>query len=165
MPKHSSLALCFKDIDKNLADAEILLVCEPNLSWSDKDSWRWSLPGGKCCRNLQTPCCAETPNQTVIRECLEETGYRVTPVQIVFADNLRNSETDEKYKRYSFLVIIQDGQPLRKKVFSEETPKWFPLRQLPRNLFFSHRQIIEKFAIDLSLRGLTGTASPGKCRR
>ncbi len=153
MPKHSSLALCFRNIKKGLRSAGVLLVCEPSLSSKNKDSWRWSLPGGKCCDNKQPiNCCMETSEETVVRECKEETGFRVKAEKLFLREDKRNPETQVQYKRYVYVVNIVDGNPLGKKVFGEESPRWVPLSQLPRNLFYSHQKILEGFVLCLIKR-------------
>lgn len=147
MSKHSCSALLFRNLE-NLGATEVLLVCEP--SRGDKDSWRWALPGGKCCDNtLNENCCNETPEETVMRECKEETGFDVITKKAVFTQDKTNLETGANYKRYVFSAIIQGGKPLRKKVFAQETPKWFLLSKLPRNIFVSHEKFIRRFVVSL----------------
>src|SRR3989344_1061277 len=62
----------------------VLLVCEPSETDEHKEGYHWSLPGGKCCdRSIKegkiVDCCSETPEQTLVREFKEETGYDVVP--------------------------------------------------------------------------------------
>lgn len=151
MPKHTSLALCFRDTRKSLRDLEILLVCEESKTNLYKQSWRWSLPGGKCCADKTKPadCCSETPEQTVIRECKEETGFDVAVRKLFLQEDRQNPETRTCYKRYIYVVTVAGGESLKKKVFGDETPRWVPLSKLPRNIFQSHRKIIEGFVLTL----------------
>lgn len=147
MSKHSCSALLFKNVEKGLGAVEILLVCEPNLSSGDKDGWRWSLPGGKCCDKSGGDCCDEMPEATITRECKEETGYDILPKKLVLVEDKTSPETGARYKRYAFFVTVIGGEPLRKRVFTQETSKWFPLNQLPRNLFVSHNKLIKDFVL------------------
>lgn len=154
MSKHSCSALLFRNLEKGFGAAEVLLVCEPNLSSGEKEGWRWALAGGKCCDNKAGGnCCAETPEETIARECEEETGYTVVPKKLVLTQDKTNPETGARYKRCVFFVTITGGEPLRKRVFAQETPKWFPLNKLPRNLFVSHERFIRGFLLFLLTSG------------
>ena len=152
MSKHSCLALCFKDIEKGSVSAQVLLVLENTSAGDVKDGWRWSLPGGKCCHDKlkEVNCCPETADQTVVRECKEETGYDVAPGELLLSEDKANPETGAKFKRHVYWVEILGGKPLAKRVFSQETPKWFPITKLPRNLFFSHRQLIQRVLLSVA---------------
>lgn len=153
MAKHSAKGLCFRSSsDKGLLfGIEVLLVCEPNRSGSDKDSFRWELPGGKCCDDdlcgkSSEHMCAETPEETVVRECREETGYRVAPKRVVFRRRIG------RHERIFYLVEIAGGKQARKKVFGGESPRWFSVLHLPRNLFPSHQKVIFAFLRTLVTR-------------
>lgn len=142
MAKHACSVICLRSGEKGLLGLEVLLVCEPNHSGSGKDGWRWQLPGGKCCESKAGEnCCTETPEETVIRECLEETGYVVAPKKLVFCRIFGT------HKQYVFFAEIKGGESLKKRVFNHETPQWFLLGRLPRNLFPSHRKIIRDFIL------------------
>lgn len=150
MSKHTSLAVCLK-WEGEPQNAEVLLVCEESVTRIGKDSFRWSLPGGKCCAASVaiSRCCPETSEETALREFQEETGYEGKIISYGWSDELETPGTDTHYKRHIFRVAIASGEPLQKKVFSHESPKWFSLRNLPRNIFFSHKKIIERIVIEL----------------
>lgn len=150
MSKHTSIAVCLKR-EGELKNAEVLLVCEESVTRIEKDSFRWSLPGGKCCAiTVAAPhCCPETPEETALREFREETGYAGKIISYQWTDEFETQGTDILYKRHVFRVAIASGKPLQKKVFLRESPKWFPLRNLPRNLFLSHKKIIERIILEL----------------
>lgn len=140
MAKHACSGICLRGGEGGLLGVEVLLVCEPNLSCSDKEGWRWQLPGGKCCESkVSGNCCIETPEETVIRECSEETGYIVAPKKLIFCRIFGT------HKQCVFFTEITGGEPLKKRVFNRETPQWFLLNRLPRSLFPSHRKIIRDF--------------------
>ena len=140
MSKQTSRGLCLR---KNGNNIEILLVCEPS-DRELKDSYRWALPGGKCCSDITTraDCCNETPEQTIIREAKEETGYNIAIVRML--------SHDEKYEysRYAFLIEITDGTKANNKVpGGKESLTWFSIKNLPRNMFTGHRRIVEQYMI------------------
>ncbi len=140
MSRQWSGGICLR---KNASGIEILLVCEPSES-DLKDSYRWSLPGGKCCDNYgkMVSCCTETPEQTIIRESKEETGYDIVTVRLF------GQEEKDMHKRYVFVINIVAGHPLGKKIPGDkESPAWFPIKSLPRNTFPSHRRIIEQYVL------------------
>jgi len=121
-------------------------VLQPTVDGDEKEEWRWSLPGGKCCHDKlkEGDCCPETAKETTIRVCREETGYLVEIQNLISVQN-RSTKTGKEYKRYLFLTEVIGGQPLGEKVFNRETPRWFPLNHMPRNLFLSHREIIQAY--------------------
>lgn len=144
MAKHSAKGLCFRGFGHGIFGIEILLVCEPNRSGSDKDSFRWELPGGKCCDDdlcgkVPERTCAETPEETVVRECREETGYCVAPKKVV--SRLRFG----KHERIFYLAEITGGRQLRNKAYNSESPQWFLWYKTPRNFFPSHKRIMTQF--------------------
>lgn len=130
---------------RNGKTVEILLVCEPSSLSELKEGYRWSLPGGKCCnRGLEerkmVNCCAETPEQTLIREFKEETGYDIAPVRLF------GKESRDIHDRYVFVARIVGGEPLHKTVPGDkESPAWFPLNKIPRNTLNSHQRIIRTY--------------------
>ncbi len=156
MSKHAVLALCFKNLEKGIYDTEVLLVCEGNGNRYDaKDEWRWSLSGGKCCDNkwLEKDCCRENPATTVQREFKEETGFDSKLKNLVSFEELENQERGNKFVRYVYLVEITGGQMLENKTPSGgNSPQWFKLSAIPRNLFYSHQQIIRDFFTKKPLR-------------
>lgn len=155
MSKHACLGLFFKGVDKGLTHTQILLVLENTSADDGKDAWRWSLPGEKCCHDKlkEGDCCPETADETVIRECKEETGYDILPKKLLLSEDRATPETGARFKRYVYLVEIAGGRPLGKRVFSQETPQWFPIAGLPRNLFFSHRKIIQQAVLSIITLG------------
>lgn len=154
MSKHTSQAVCLRGWEKGPRNAEVLLVCEESKTNADKESWRWSLPGGKCCAITVavSDCCEEKPEETVLREFQEETGYEGKVISSEWSEEVETPGTTLSHTRHVFRVEIMGGAPLQKKVFLQETPKWFLLSQLPRNLFPSHRKIVERVVLDLLLK-------------
>lgn len=145
MSKHSCLALCFKNLDAGLPQTEILLVLQPTVDGDEKEEWHWSLPGGKCCHDKlkEGDCCPETAEETIIRECREETGYLMA-IKRLISVKYRLTKTEVKFKRYFFLVGVVGGQPLEKQVFHQKTPRWFLLNRMPTSVFPSHRKIMKR---------------------
>jgi len=127
----------------------VLLVCEPSETDEHKEGYHWSLPGGKCCdRSIKegkiVDCCSETPEQTLVREFKEETGYDVVPGAVF--------EKQDKINHLKFFFRMRSisGQILQKSIPGGKTsPQWFPINKLPRNLFISHRQMIGKYILAL----------------
>lgn len=151
MSKHSSLVLCLRNTHKDPVKQEVLLVCDsPSIKSDLKPAWRWGLPGGKCCDDKLTTrhCCEETPEETAIREMLEETGYR-TEVELLFSDERMNQESREKFIRFVFRGTIIGGTKLQKNLPSglvcAVSPAWFKLGDFPRNSHYSHQEIIKRY--------------------
>ena len=131
----------------------VLLVCEPSETDECKEGYRWSLPGGKCCDGSiiggrMVNCCLETPEQTLVREVKEETGYDVVPGAIFE----RQDKVD--HKKFFFGLRKISGQQIQKPVpGGKVSPAWFPVNQMPRNLFPSHRRAIQKYVLALTASG------------
>ena len=130
----------------------VLLVCEPSETSEQKEGYRWSLPGGKCCDGSinggrMVNCCLEAPEQTLIREFKEETGYDIVPGAIF--------EKQDKVDHLKFFFGLKglSGHQIQKLIPGGNiSPKWFPINRLPRNLFVSHRRVIEKYVLALMSR-------------
>lgn len=127
----------------------VLLVCEPSETDEHKESYHWSLPGGKCCsgsieRGKMVNCCLETPEQTLVREFKEETGYDVIPGAIF------EQQDKVHHKKFFFGLKKISGQQIKKPVpGGKESPTWFPINKMPRNLYPSHRHAIQKYVMAL----------------
>ena len=125
----------------------VLLVCEPSSTDKHKESYRWSLPGGKCCdgrikEGKMVNCCSETPEQTLVREFKEETGYDVVPGAVFEKQDKGN------HLKFFFRMMGISGQMIKKPIpGGKKSPQWFPVNKLPRNLFISHRRMIEKYVL------------------
>lgn len=161
MSKHWAAGICLDALDTG-KPVSILLVCEPTDERKDeKDAWRWSLPGEKCCDDKRSEqlCCEETPRETLKREFREETGFEVEPVEVLLQEEKVNRKDGREHQRFIFLVKIVGGEALKKKAFNQESPKWFFLAKLPRNLFPSHLRIIRESVLSLLHRNLTSSKS------
>jgi len=88
-----------------------------------RDDFRiWALPGG-----TREP--GETPEQTALRECLEETGYQVAIDGYVG----RYERPQLKDTRHVYRVHITGGQAIQNGPETVEV-RWFPVRQLPKKM-------------------------------
>ena len=148
LSKHSALVLCLRNRDRDLVDQEVLLVYNKPKDKNDlKPGNMWGFPGGKCCNEKlrSENCCAETPEQTAVREFLEETGYIINVVQL-YSDKLVHPESREKFVRYTYFGNLVGGKQLINYSGNDIiSPRWFRLGAFPRNSYISHQKIIKRY--------------------
>jgi 8-oxo-dGTP pyrophosphatase MutT (NUDIX family) len=75
---------------------------------------------------------------TLIKECLEETGFLVLPKQILFEES-----NAPGHKIMVMLAEIVDGK-IQKRSLETDDCDWFPTDQLPAGIYGSHVRRISK---------------------
>lgn len=98
----------------------------------------WALPGGYVDWN-------EKLSQTAIREVREETGFDVQEIKFfgLFDDPLRDKDGRQNIG-HCFVGKVGGKERMEKNEVEEM--KWFPLTQLPKEIAFDHRAMIEQYA-------------------
>ena len=95
----------------------------------------WALPGGFV-------DVGETLEQAVCRETLEETALRVTRLRQLHAYS--DPKRDERQHTIGTIFECEaDGEPVAGD--DAAAVQWFALDQLPPDIAFDHRQILEDF--------------------
>ena len=99
----------------------------------------WALPGGR-----MDP--GENIEQTVVRECKEETGLDVTVVRKVGEYVEKGVKDDIEYEYYPtcFVVKVVGGEMERQETEIQEI-KQFSLNALPKPLAFEHDKMIADY--------------------
>ncbi len=99
----------------------------------------WGLPGGR-----MDP--GETVDQTVIRECKEETGLDVAVVQKIgeYVEKGIKDDVDYEYYPTCFLVKVVGGE-LKRQESEIQDIKVFSLKALPEPLAFEHDKMIADY--------------------
>ncbi len=99
----------------------------------------WGLPGGR-----MDP--GETVDQTVIRECKEETGLDVAVVQRIgeYVEKGIKDDVDYEYYPTCFLVKVMGGE-LKRQESEIQDIKVFNLKALPESLAFEHDKMISDY--------------------
>ena len=118
-------------IDNN----KILLVKRAKKSYEFPG--KQALPGGYIDLN-------ETATQAVLREVLEETGYKAKIVKFLkYIDNPKRTER----QTISFLFLLKPLQKVSKPDNEITEIHWFPLDQLPeeKDFAFDHFEILESY--------------------
>ena len=102
----------------------------------------WALPGGR-----MDP--GETIEQTVVRECKEETGLDVAIVRKVGEYVERGTKDDIEYEYYPtcFVVKVVGGEVKRQESEIQEI-QLFSLNALPNPLAFEHNKMIVDYLKD-----------------
>jgi len=102
----------------------------------------WALPGGR-----MDP--GETIEQTVVRECKEETGLDVAIVRKVGEYVERGTKDDIEYEYYPtcFVVNMVGGEVKRQESEIQEIQP-FSLNALPNPLAFEHDKMIADYLKD-----------------
>ena len=87
----------------------------------------WTLPGGGM-------DFGEHPEQTVIRETMEETGVTVAPIRILGVDTLRQDSVDTNKKWHSVRIIYQaeylTGELVNELNGTTDKCEWHPLESI-----------------------------------
>lgn len=111
-----------------------LLLGKRNHGWS---AGTWGLPGGHLEFKESMKACAA-------RELVEETG--MTAEDFVFTTVINNtSRTLEHYIHVNFVAKNPKGEPVVKEKDRFDEWRWFPLNDLPKDLFPPHIKQIELF--------------------
>jgi 8-oxo-dGTP diphosphatase len=99
----------------------------------------WGLPGGR-----MDP--GETVEQTVVRECKEETGLEVEIVRKIgeYVEKGIKDDVDYEYYPTCFLVKIVGGEVKRQESEIQDI-QLFSLRELPKPLAFEHDKMISDY--------------------
>jgi 8-oxo-dGTP diphosphatase len=116
-------------------DDKILLVKRDTVPFKGY----WALPGGR-----MDP--GETVEQTIVRECKEETGLDVEIVRVIGEYVEKGVKDDIEYEYYPtcFLVKVVCGEIKRQESEIQEI-KLFNLKALPSPLAFVHGKMIEDY--------------------
>lgn len=104
------------------------------------DNLLWCMPGGA----LEV---GETPAQGVVREVLEETGIRCTPVALVgvYDNRLWKARVAQHMYTFTFLCQPRDGKKVAQPashILETVEIQWFAEHELPEKLLEGHRQRI-----------------------
>lgn len=95
----------------------------------------WSPPGG----HLDN---GETPEETAVRETLEETGLVVTGARFVaFTNDLFPDEPGKHYLTLWMVVDWQSGEPVPSNEMTDFI--WVTFNELPRPMFLSLEHLLE----------------------
>ena len=103
----------------------------------------WGLPGGFVDWD-------EHPEQAVVRECSEEIGVRIEPLELL---NVEHVITDgEGIVILPYRARITSGEP----VAADEVQQvgWFSPDALPALAFASHRKILQRWSQEVLARGV-----------
>jgi 8-oxo-dGTP diphosphatase len=99
----------------------------------------WALPGGR-----MDP--GETVEQTIVRECKEETGLDVEIVRKIgeYVEKGVKDEVEYEYYPTCFLVKVVGGEIKRQEGEIQEI-RLFRLQRMPNQLAFEHLKMIEDY--------------------
>lgn len=121
--------LCiFTCIENNL---HVLLVKRKNPPFENK----WALPGGFLEED-------ETTEECALRELQEETGIKVSNVELGGINSDPERDPRERIISVSYFALIKLPEELPQAKDDAKEAKWFPLNILPK-LAFDHQAILE----------------------
>ena len=112
-------------------DGKLLLGQRKNTSGEGD----WGLPGGHLEKD-------EKMEDGAKRELKEETGLEA---DLKFANLANGRNVEPHYLHVSFLAENIKGEPQLMEPEKCSEWKWFPLNDLPKNIFVGHRRPIEGF--------------------
>ncbi len=98
----------------------------------------WGLPSGHVEHGERLDECA-------LRELTEETGMTATGARFVSVVNDPKQPTDKNYINFAFLLEGVAGDPVVAEPEHCSEWSWFPLTNLPANVFYGHRDVIRLF--------------------
>lgn len=105
---------------------------DPQAGW-------WAMPGGYLDWN-------ETLAECAIRELKEETSLTVTTVKLVgIYDAIDRDKDGRQNIDHCFVGQIPNSQTIHCDPDEVEVAQWFSFDQLPDNIAFDHRQMIEDY--------------------
>lgn len=116
-------------------DDRILLVKRDTVPFKGY----WALPGGRMDSG-------ETVQQTIVRECKEETGLDVGIVREIgeYVEKGVKDDVDYEYYPTCFLVKVVGGEIKRQENEIQEI-QLFRLKELPSPLAFEHDKMIKDY--------------------
>jgi 8-oxo-dGTP diphosphatase len=99
----------------------------------------WALPGGRV-----DP--GESVEQTIVRECKEETGLDVEIVRKIgeYVEEGVKDNVEYEYYPTCFLVKVVGGE-MKRQVSEIQEIRLFHLQRLPNPLAFEHQRMIEDY--------------------
>ena len=99
----------------------------------------WALPGGR-----MDP--GESIEQTIIRECKEETGLDIAIVRVVGEYVERGVKDDVEYEYYPTCFVVKPvGGEIKRQESEIQEIKLFNLNALPEPLAFEHDKMIADY--------------------
>jgi len=99
----------------------------------------WGLPGGR-----MDP--GETIEQTIVRECKEETGLDVGVVRTVGEYVERGIKDDVEYEYYPTCFVVKPvGGEIKRQESEIQEIKLFSLKALPKPLAFEHDKMLKDY--------------------
>ena len=96
----------------------------------------WTMPGGK----IEF---GEDPHQTAVREVLEETGMRIKPSHLISVSS--EKVPDAHFITLGFLCEHFEGEPKVMEPDEIVEWRWFPLNEIPENLFEPSRNVLNNY--------------------
>ena len=99
----------------------------------------WALPGGR-----MDP--GESIEQTIIRECKEETGLDIAIVRVVGEYVERGVKDDVEYEYYPTCFVVKPvGGEIKRQESEIQEIKLFNLNALPEPIAFEHDKMIADY--------------------
>ena len=96
----------------------------------------WTVPGGK-------QEFGETMFDGAVREVREETGIEVSDLELFSAND--DMQPDRHYVTLLFIARYCSGEPRVMEPEKEDDWRWFPLDDLPENLYSPTRRFLDKY--------------------
>ena len=123
--------------------AEVIIVYKNEIllqkrARNPQQGW-WCIPGGYVDWN-------ETVEQAAIREVKEETGTKLNKINFLGVYSDINRDLDGRQNiAHCFFSELQEKSQINAPEIEVLESKWFPLDQLPENIAFDHRKMIEDY--------------------
>lgn len=102
----------------------------------------WGLPGGFVDWD-------EHPEEAMVRECQEEVGIQVEPLELLTVLHILNG--DEGIVGLFYRAQLVDGQPAAGDEVQQV--EWFAPDRLPPLAFATHRKILQRWSEEVLARG------------